>query len=603
MLTSKTRLADYVIDRLAQEGVRHIFMVSGGGGMHLIDALGRRKDMAYVCNHHEQASAMCAEGYQRVTGNLGVALVTTGPAGTNAITGVACAWNDSIPMLILSGQANSRSLIGDTGLRQRGVHEADITRIVAPITKYAVTVMDARDIRFHLEKALYLSKNGRPGPTWLDIPLDIQSALIAPTALRGFVPPKQTAAKSAAGGQAVSKAARMLALAERPIVIAGHGIRLSHAEKEFHALLKASGAPVVTTHNSIDLVPDSHPQLAGRAGTYGQRAANIAMQNSDLILALGTRLCQPLVGYNSAAFARSAKRIAVDIDPIQLRHAQIRIDLPVVADVKPFMRELCSALSQTSARNKEPWAERCRSWRKKYPVVLPSWKSGNGPVNSYHFFEALSDEMPGSGIVVTDQGATFYSFPVAFKIRAGQRVFTNGGFSPMGYGLPAAIGACFAARKRDVVCVHGDGGLQMNIQELQTIAHHRLPIKLFVFDNQGYLSIKHTQTNYFNGFFVGCDPKSGVSCPSTERIAGAYGIKVFKIPQRRGMEAVIRQALSWKGPVMVDVRLDPMQSFEPRVTSARLNDGRMVSKPLEDMYPFLSREELARDMLVPMLAE
>jgi len=598
------RLSDYVMARIVQEGVRHVFMVSGGGGMYLIDSLGRSDDMQYVCNHHEQAAVMSAEGYQRVSGNLGVALVTTGPAGTNAITGVLCAWNDSIPLIILSGQSNSRFLIGETGLRQRGVHEANITKIVETVTKYAITITDEQTIRYHLGKAIHLARSGRPGPVWVDIPIDIQSKMIDPETLPAFTPENDaapTATKIA--DSEINTVINWLNSATRPIIIAGHGIRLAGYQEQFLEFAERFNIPVVTTKNAFDLINDDHRLLAGRIGINGQRAGNFAVQNADLIIALGTRLTFPTVGYATESFAREARKVAVDIDANQLAHSTIKIDLPINADVGTFIRQLEAAFTTEVFNKYTAWVEQCQYWRAKYPAVLPEWQQKNKYVDPYYFFEVLSEEMADGDTLVTDQGATFYCSTVAFKTKKGQRVFTNGGFSPMGYGLPAAIGACFAQENGRVVCTHGDGGLELNIQELQTMVHYCLPLKLFVFNNQGYLSIKHTQAAYFDGFFVGCDPSSGVSCPDMLKIATAYGIPSFRISDHANMRDQILGALTSEGPVLVDVVLDPLQPFLPKVASERKADGRMVSKPLEDMYPFLDREEFRKQMLVKPVTE
>lgn len=592
------RLSEYVINFLAKERVKHVFMVSGGGGMFLIDSLGRNKKIRYVCNHHEQASAMSAEGYQRITGNLGVALVTTGPAGTNAITGTMCSWNDSIPVLVISGQTSSKSLVKDTGLRQRGTHEADITRIVAPMTKYAVTVTDAGMIRYHLEKAVFLAHNGRPGPVWIDIPLDIQAAMIEQENLISFDPEKEGFLnRPMPDPKDIKTAIGYLLDAKRPLVVAGHGIRLAGVQREFLRFIEDVRIPVVTTKLGFDLIYDSHELLAGRIGTYGQRAGNFSVQNADFLLILGSRLAFTTTGYQVAWFAREAKKVIVDIDGIQLKNTNVQVDLAIHADLRDFLSVFRKASAGRSI-DTGPWIKRCKEWRRRYPVVPPEWKKKNSYVNPYYFFEVLSEELEEDDIVVTDQGATFYCSTPAFKLKRGQRLFTNGGFSPMGYGLPAAIGACFANATRRIICAHGDGGLELNIQELQTIVQYKLPIKLFVFNNEGYLSIKHTQTAYFNGFFVGSDPKSGVSCPDTAKIAKAYGIPSISIKNHREMREKIRKSLCAQGPVMVDVLLHPMQPFEPRVSSERKADGTMISKPLEDMFPFLERKEFISNMLV-----
>lgn len=597
------QLSDYVMKILAQNKVKHIFMLSGGGGMFLIDSLGRSKDIDYVCNHHEQAAVMSAEGYQRVTGNLGVALVTTGPAATNALTGVLCSWNDSIPLLVISGQANSNFLVGDTGLRQRGTHEVNITKIVESVTKYAVTITDANTIRYHLEKALWLAHNGRPGPVWLDIPINIQSKSIDEESLVPFSPEKEDFIKTPIIDEVkLAEIADLLKKSKRPIIIAGNGIRLSKTEANFLSFVEKYKIPVVTTMNAFDLLYDNYEFLAGRIGTYGQRAGNFAVQNSDLVLAIGARLPFTTTGYETELFAREAKKIIVDIDAKQLEHSLINPDIRLLADCKEFIVKLDEVLAGAKI-DTEAWREKCAHWRRKYPAVLPELENQEQDVNPYYFCKVLSDVLSDNDIVVTDQGAAFYVPPVAFQLKKGQKVFTNGGFSPMGYGLPASIGACFANNKNRVICLHGDGGLELNIQELQTIIHYKLPIKLFVFNNQGYTSIRHTQTAYFQGFFVGCEASSGVTIPSIQKIAGAYGLPWVRIENHQDLGEKIKEAISQDGPMMIEIIMNPMQPIMPRVTTEKKEDGRLVSKPLEDMYPFLDRNEFNQEMIIKPVVE
>ncbi|KKQ40671.1 MAG: Thiamine pyrophosphate protein TPP binding domain protein [Candidatus Magasanikbacteria bacterium GW2011_GWA2_37_8] len=597
------QLSDYVMNFLAQKKVEHIFMVSGGGGMFLIDSLGRSKDIKYVCNHHEQASVMSAEGYQRVDGKLGVALVTTGPAATNAITGVVCAWNDSIPLLVLSGQANSNFLIGDTKLRQRGTHEVNIKKIVESVTKYAVTVTDENTIRYHLEKAYFLAHHGRPGPVWLDIPVNIQSKNIDVDSQVSFSPEAENILrKPLIDLENVKIIAELLKKSKRPIIIAGHGIKLGKAEKVFLDFIENYQIPIVTTKNAFDLVYHEHKMLAGRIGTYGQRSGNFAVQNSDLVLSIGARLPFTTVGYQTELFARDAKKIIVDIDPEQLKYSTIKADIKLEADCVEFVEKLDFVLNNSIIGNSE-WLEKCAHWRKKYPAVIPEMEKEGDLVNSYYFFKILSNVLEKDDIVVTDQGASFYASTVAYEIKPGQKLFTNGGFSPMGYGLPAAIGACFANNNNRVISVNGDGGLELNIQELQTIVHYNLPIKLFVFNNQGYLSIKHTQNAYFDGFFVGCDASSGVSLPDFKKIATAYGMSSVQISNQTNLAEQISEAIKKPGPMIIEIMMDPMQPFMPRVTTEKKADGRLVSKPLEDMWPFLDREEFKKEMIIKPVEE
>lgn len=585
-------VSEYIMDRLAKEGVEKIFMVSGGGGMYLIEALGQNPNIKHVCNHHEQASVMAAEGYQRATQNLGVALVTTGPASTNALTGVCCAWNDSIPLLVLSGQAKTATLVGNTGMRQRGTHEVNIVPIVKPVTKYAVTVMDARKIRYHLEKALYLAKNGRPGPAWLDIPLDIQQAQINPDELETYVPENQQEYD-----YKLDELLSLLNSSKRPIFIAGYGLKLSKQNKLFLNLADEFNIPIVTTKNGFDIVANDNRLLAGRIGINGQRAANIAVQNADLIIAIGARLPLVTVGYETNLFGKNAKKVLVDVDDAQLEYAHIPLDLKIKADLKYFVEKFYEKLIQSNfSYDSSKWLYKINNLKKSYPVITDEILKQKKYVNSYYFFDILSDVMNADDILVTDQGATFYSFTPAFKVKENQLAYTNGGFSPMGYGLPASIGSCFAKDGNRVFSVNGDGGLQMNIQELQTVIHNKLNMKIFVFNNDGYLSIKHTQNTFFNGHFVGSDPKSGVSCPDTIKIAKAYGFKHFRIKNNKDVKKTLLKITKTKGPVLTEVMIDPMQAFLPKVTSKRLEDGTMISSSLENMAPFLPEKELEEVM-------
>ncbi len=580
-------VSEYIMDKLAQIGVDTVFMVSGGGAMFLDEALGNNPKIQHISNHHEQASVMAAEGYSRVTKNLGVALVSTGPAATNAITGVCCAWIDSIPLLVLSGQVKTPTLIGDTGLRQRGTQEINIVPIVESVTKYVVTITDAKKVRYHLEKALYLAKNGRPGPVWLDIPLDIQSATINPDELEGFVPDEvQYEFK-------IDETLELLKQAKRPLIVAGGGVKLSGAQKIFLDIAETYNIPVVTPKNGYDVIWNDHPCFAGSIGINGQRAGNLAVQNADLLIILGARMTLVSIGYETKLFAPNAKKIMVDCDRCQLEHCWTNIDLKIFSDLKEYLPKLKDKLKEANfAYDFEFWMNKVQGYRKKYPIVTKEVKEQKKYVDSYYFFERLSDIMTADDVMVTDQGATFYSLTTAFKVKKGQLAFTNGGFSSMGYGLPASIGCAFAPNVKRVVSVNGDGGLQMNLQELQTIIHNKLNLKVFVFNNEGYLSIKLTQTNFFNGHLVGSDPKSGLSCPDSIKLGKAYGFKTFRIKNHKSVDKIIKKALETKGPVLVEVMIAPMQPYYPKVASKRLDDGTFESQPLDNMWPYLSEEEM-----------
>lgn len=582
------QLSDYVMSVLVDEGIKNIFFVVGGGAMYLVDSMGRNKRINYICNHHEQASIMSAEGYQRAGGgDIAVALLSTGPAATNALTGVCCAWNDSVPMLIISGQANSKFLIENKGLRQCGTQEVDIVSIIKPVTKYAVTVKNEKEIRYHLEKCLHIARDGRQGPVWLDIPLDIQQKEIVPSSLKSFVVPKKPVYDLK-----LEQTISMLKTAKRPIILVGAGVRQSRQSATLLKIIKVFSIPAVTTKNALDIIEDTNPLLAGRIGINGQRSGNFAIQAADFILIVGSRLPFVTTGYATELFGRKAKKVLVDIDDAQLNYCNIKLDLSVKAELETFLPSFLQKLSRIRFHyDNRHWVDRCKQYRRKYPIITEKIKNIKRSVNSYYFFDRISDFMSPRDVLVADQGAAFYSMTPAFRVKKGQIAFTNGGFSSMGYGLPAAIGACFSRNVENVLCVHGDGGLQMNLQELQTVKHHNLSLKLFVFNNQGYLSLKHTQNSYFNGRFVGCDPKSGLSCPDTIKIAKAYGIKSYSIKNHKELNKKLQQIMMEKGPIIVEVILDPVQPFEPKTISKRMPDGKMVSPSLDDMYPFLSREE------------
>ena len=592
------KLSDYVFSRIADLGVKDVFTVSGGAAMHLLDSLGKNESLDYVANHHEQAAAMAAEGCARVTGKPGVALVTSGPGGTNALTGVCGAWIDSIPAIFISGQVTSNTLIGDTGLRQFGIQESDIVTMVKSVTKYAVTVSDPSQIRYHMDKAIHLATTGRPGPVWLDVPLDMQSKHIAPDQLPGFKPDvKDEAVLEKDLSTNVEQCIQMLKEAERPVLISGYGIRLAKGEAEFIRLIEKLGIPVITSWTSSDLVPSSHDLVVGRSGIFGDRAGNFAVQNSDLVLSVGSRLSVPQIGYNFPIFARAAKKIVVDIDAAELNKPSLTLDLPILADAKAFMSELINKWSEEPQLQIDEWLNRCRSWRSNYPVALPEYKEEKDAVNSFHFVDVLSKNLDESALVVTDMGTSFTCTMQTFKTKQGQRLFTSSGHASMGFGLPGAIGACVGNGRKKTICISGDGGLQMNIQELQTLAHFQLPVILFVLNNQGYLTIKATQQNHF-GRFVGSEKSSGITCPDIIKVAEAHGLEADRIANTNELHAKIHSVLDKPGPFVCEVIMPETQPLIPRVSSLKKPDGSIISKPIEDLYPFLDRKEFAENMFV-----
>jgi acetolactate synthase-1/2/3 large subunit len=593
------KLTDYIFSRISQLGVRDVFAVSGGGAMHLVDSAGGNESLNYLATHHEQAAAMAAEGYSRITGRPGVALVTSGPGGTNAITGVCGAWIDSIPMIVISGQVTSDTLVADTGLRQFGIQESNIIEQVRSITKYAVTVMDPGSIRYHLDKAIYLATTGRPGPVWLDIPLDIQGQLVDVNTLHGFVPDEPTASEVGTTflHEHVTACLEMLRAAERPVLITGYGIRLSGAEKEIVSLVERLGIPVISSWTSSDLFSTDHPLYIGRSGIMGDRGGNLTVQNSDLLLIIGSRMSIPQVGYNFKTFARGAKRIVVDIDRKELEKPSIRADLPILADARSFITELSRQLSDSPPLAIGPWLKRCREWKARYPVLLQEYSENQEGVNSFFFVDLLAKKLGDDAVVVTDMGTSFTCTMQTFAVKRGQRLFTSSGHASMGFGLPGAIGACLGRGKRPVVCITGDGGLQMNIQELQTLVTYQLPIILFVLNNKGYLTIKLMQQNHF-GRYVGSDPGSGVVCPDMLKIAYAYGIPAVRMNNQTELAAQLGDVLGKTGPFICEIMMPENQPLIPRVSSLKKPDGTITAKPLEDLYPFLDREEFRRNMIV-----
>ncbi len=595
------KLSDYVMQFVADQGVKHVFMLVGGGAMHLNDSLGRCDQLQYICNLHEQAAAIAAEAYARVTNDLAAALVTTGPGGTNTVTGVAGAWLDSTPVLFLSGQVKRADLKRDSGVRIMGVQEIDIVTIVSSITKYAVTIEDPCSIRYHLEKAVYLARHGRRGPVWLDIPLDVQAALIDADALPAFVPPSESV--MGAGGELQLQVANLvteLNRSERPVILAGNGIRAAGAEKTFMAVVEALGIPVLTTWLGLDLIADAHPLCFGRPGSLAPRGANFTLQNSDLLLVIGSRLDMAMTAYAHDRMARGARKIMVDIDAAEIRKMKTPIHLPIVADASDFLDELKAHVTEVQPVRWADWRKRCLEWKVRYPIVLSAYRTMPGHLSMYHFSEALSEEMESTDIIAPgSSGFAIEIFLLCLKIKAGQRCFHNRGTGSMGFGIPAAIGAAVAGGRR-TICVDGDGGLQMNVQELATVKRLGLPIKMFVINNQGYASIRASQSGYFHRL-TGADATSGMTLPPLEGLSSAYGLPFALIEVKPDLNAQIRRVLATPGPVLCEVITAPDEERIPRSSSYIKPDGSMGSKPLEDLYPFLDREEFRKNMLIPSL--
>jgi acetolactate synthase-1/2/3 large subunit len=605
------KLSDYVMNFLARQGLKHLFLLPGGGSMHLVDSAGRNADFQYVCCLHEQACALAAEAYAEYTQSLGAALVTTGPGGTNTVTGVAAAWMESASCLFLSGQVKRADRIAGRGVRTMGPQEVDIIAIVKPITKYAVTVLEPDSIRFHLEKAVYLATHGRRGPVWLDIPLDVQAAQIDETKLEGFTP--DAPASSDELQQQVAAAIDLLNRAQRPALFLGNGARSAQKSGDLQKLIERLEIPVLLTWKIIDLLPEDHPHYAGRPGGMGQRGANFTQQNADCLLIVGARLDLPSTAFSHRNFAREATKIMVDVDPTEIAKMDMTIDVPVCADSADFVRELLAQAHRLKPQNRSCWMERVKDWQRRYPVVLPEyWEDthsgtnshSGSTVNTYVLMDVLSDELTETDLLVPgSSGPCSDIFMQAFRVKTGQRIVNAPGLGAMGTGLPGSIGACIASGRKRTVCVNGDGGFQLNIQDLETIRRLHLPIKFFILCNGVYASIMATQRIHFQGRFVASAPAGELTLPDVVKVAAAYGIQTAVVSGHRELRKVVREVLDHDGPVVCAVSISPEQATAPRVTSALTASGSIVSKPMEDMWPFLDREEFLANMIVAPLQE
>lgn len=597
----KQRVSDYIADFLAEKMITQIFTVVGGGAMYLNDSFGHHPRLRCLYNHHEQACAIAAEGYARVNNKPGVVCVTSGPGAINALNGVAGAYMDSIPMLVISGQTKSTLTVKASGLKLRtlGNQEFNIMSAIGEMTKYGEMIMEPEKIRYVMEKAYYLAVTGRPGPCWVDIPLDIQGAMIDTEELCGYEP-EETA--DAIGEKVMCEVIEHIKGAKRPVIYAGNGIRISDGYRVFRELIDRLQIPVVTCWNSIDLIENENELFAGRGGTMGDRAGNFAVQNSDLVLAIGTRLNIYQVGYQVKTWAREAYTIVVDVDPEELKKPTVRIDLPICADAKMFMEKLLQRISMEGIEKNKEWINQCNCWKKKYPVYNPKVRIEEDCVGIYRFIHELSSSLEPGEITVAANGSASVVGSQTYVIREGQRFLMNCGLSSMGYDLPAAIGACVANEKKRIICVAGDGSIQMNLQELQTIVTNKLPIVIFVINNQGYHQIRLTQRNIFKNKLVGVGPESeDLGFPDFEKIAFAYGIPYYSCRNDDETSMVLEKVLGEKGYALCEVFTSTSQAFEPKSATKRLADGTLVSPPLEDMAPFLSKEELKENMIIDVI--
>ncbi len=589
-------VADFIIDYLTKKSVDTIFMVTGGQAMFLNDAVFRNKKITPIFTHHEQAASMAAEAYGRTKGTLGVAMVTAGPGAINALNGVVGGWVDSSPMMVISGQTNTsvNHYMQENPIRQFGVQGINTKAHVAASTKYFVTVDDPTKILYYLEKAYYLATTGRTGPVWIEVPLDMQRMEVPLRLQKNFEAPKKSVNEKLLQ-QNTEKVIKAFANAKRPLIVAGQGIHIAKAENEFTQLIKKLKPAVVTTRLGIDLIDSDNPLFAGRPGLYADRYANIAVQNADLILIIGARMDTGIIGYHPKDWGRHAKKILVDIDEEEIKKPGIQIDLAIHNDVRDFLQTLNKNLATKKMPSYSKWITICNNWKKRYPTVFASYKNEH-PVNSYYFSEQLSLAADKNDMILVDTSSPFHVVCQAWKIKQGQRFLTTGGISTMGY-WPAGIGMSMTNPKKRTFILTGDGCLQMNLQELATLKKNNLPIKLFIFNNNGYLLIRHTQKTHMEGRFMGESPKTGLFIPDSIKLAKVYGIKGVRIRNTKELSRKIKEVLEYPGPVICDVMSPQWQLIVPRISSEKAADGSLISKPYEDLFPFLSKEEMKSNMI------
>jgi len=596
------RVADYITQFVSELGVGHIFLLPGGGNMHLVDAVGKHPGIDVVACLHEQAAAISAEAYARISENIGVAVVTTGPGATNAITGVAGAWIESVPLIVISGQCKRSDMLRDSPLRQKGVQEVDIIKMVESITKYAVIVENPDDIRGIMEKAFHYAKAGRAGPVWIDVPLDVQGSPIDPEHLLPWNEKIVDLTKiNTLSNDLILQIQSLMEEAKRPLIIAGHGIRLANAAEEFKDWIEALGIPVVSTWNALDLLPYNHPLYVGRPGVVALRGPNFAVQNCDLLISIGCRLDNIITAFNPRGFARDAKKVVVDVDSNEIAKLDMDIAISITSDAGEFIKSMAGIKSLTCL-DWEEWQSRCIDWKNRYSINEEVPFSQTGAISHYQLVDALSEVIPEHTLISTgSSGLGVEAFYTAFRNKSGQRVFLTSGLGAMGYGLPSAIGSCFANGGKPMVAIESDGSLQLNIQELATIQAFSLPITLIVMNNDGYASIRNTQKKYFNERYVGTGPESNLVLPNLEKLALTYNIQFEKIEDASELKNKLSKYMHFKSPVLIDVRLVKNETLIPKVSALPQKDGSILSMPLEDMSPLLSLETLKNEMIVDLL--
>ncbi len=590
------KISDYVMDFIVDLGVNQIFYISGGGAMHLNDSLGRNERLTGVCMLHEQGCSIAAESYARISESYGVCLVTSGPGSTNAVTGVVGAYLDSIPVIFISGQAKRADLVGNQKIRQFGIQEVDIVSMVKSVTKYAVQIQNPEDIKYEMEKAAAVAMNGRPGPVWIDIPLDIQASQVDIDELKGF--DKSELSDYPCKRDDIDKTIELFNKAERPVLILGNGIRLSGAVKEARELYEFLGVPCLTTWNGVDLIEDNHPLFYGRPGAIGHRHSNFIQQNADFVLTIGTRLNLLSTGYNYERFLGKANHIMVDIDMYEMEKKSVHPQLKVHADAKSFIESMLKRRDDIDNSKRENWIKHCDMLKEKYPLSIPEQKPSDGYVSTYDLIDEITTQMTDNDIYqFTSSGSSVDIAMKTFRIKKGQRAFLTKGLAAMGYDLPASIGSCIASNGKRTVCVTGDGSIVMNIQELEVLKRLNLPVKLFVVDNNGYSMIYGSQNGNFKGHLTGCTVESGLTLPDLKAVAEAFGIQGFHIENTEELHNTVKDVLEFDGPALCTVKADIAQKILPKQTNYMREDGQMASRPLEDMSPLLDREEFEGNLI------
>jgi len=597
-MQNKLKVSDEIAQFLKEKNIEYIFGIIGSANSHIFDSINELGYTKIICVHHEQAATMAMQGYYRVTGKISAAIVTAGGGSSNAITGVLSAWADSIPGIVISGQENLRFIESMQDMRMWGIQGFDIAEMVKKITKYSVQVTDVNKSIFELEKAYYISSDERPGPVWVDFPMDIQGSKVSKKDLLQFEVPIKTIKTISESD--LNEVRDLIRSSKRPVFWLGHGIRLSGAVDKLASLLEKYPFPALVSWAGLDMLDSDHPLNFGRAGVYGNRSANFVLQNSDLVITIGNRMAIPMIGYVHEELAREAKIIQIDIDNMELLKTENLVDLSILSDAGLFIEKLIELNNQSYAESDEleKWTNTCNGYKERYPYIGPEHNDNDNFINSYNFISKLSNYLKPNQVITTDAGTALLSGHQVVTINQDQRIMTSTGLGEMGYGLPAAIGASFALGKGEVISLNCDGGMMMNLQELQTIVHHQLPIKIFIFNNDGYLMIKHTQKNLFKGKYVATDGESGVTCPDYSRIANAFKIKYYSIKTWDDFEDIVPKVQKSSSTVICDVFMDPEQYFYPKLSLSAKGDGSIISPPLEDLSPLLPRDQLRKEMIM-----